>query len=86
MEDFKVDGEVVKTMIQECLPVVLKEKLSSSYSSPLSAAVDAELKNNDGAIKLFVKEILVSILKDEKFKDKVTNELIGLILQKGLRG
>ena len=85
MEDFKLGGEVVKKLIEESLPVVLKEKLTSSYSSPLSKTIDEELKNQEGAIKTFVREIFTSILTDQKFKDKVSTELIGLILQKGLR-
>lgn len=86
MEDIKIDGKELENIIRGALPQIFKEKFTSSYSNPIATMIEEEIKNNDGAIKLFVRETLNNILQDDKFKDLISKEIIGAILAKGLRG
>lgn len=84
MPDITIKEDDLYKIIKESLPVVLKEKLTSSYGNPISKMIEEEIIANDGAIRVFVRETLSSILSDEKFKDLITKELLGAILAKGL--
>ena len=84
MNDITVKGSELEEIIKTALPTIFKEKFSSTYSNPIATMIEDEIKNNDGAIRLFVRETLTNILDDVKFKDLITKEVIGSILAKGL--
>lgn len=84
MQDITVKGTELQKIIEDALPTIFKEKFSSSYSNPIATMIEEEIKSNDGAIKLFVRDTINSILNDEKFKDLVTKEVVGSIIAKGL--
>ena len=85
MEDITLKGDELQQIVKESLPKIFKEKFTSSYGNPIAEMIEAEIKNNDGAIRLFVRDTISSILNEEKFKDLITKEVVGSILTKGLR-
>ena len=85
MEDIKIDSAEVIKAINEALPKVLKDKLASSYDSPISKIVEEEIKGQDGIIRLFVRDLLKTVITDESFKSKIANELIAQIIQYGFK-
>ena len=84
MDDFKIEGAELQKIIIEVMPKLLKEKLTEGYSNPLKTAIEEELKEKDGEIRKLVKDTLTSILIDDAFKNKLTQEIVSLIIKKGL--
>jgi len=85
MDNIHIDKIEVEKIITEAIPVILKEKLTSKYDSPLSRAIEEEIKSSDGAIKTLVREVLSDILANAEMRKKLASELIAHIIQKGLR-
>ena len=87
MENVTIEGSELEKLLLESIPKVLKETLTSSYSTnPLRAAIEAELKEHEGVIKQFVRSVMADILTKDEFKKKVSDELLMQIIQKGLKG
>lgn len=84
MKDIVVSGTMLEKEITEALPKIFKDKFSSTYSNPIADIIQEEIKNNDGVIRTFVKKTIVDILTNPDFKDKVTSEVVALIINKGL--
>jgi hypothetical protein len=85
LQDVSISSELIQTAIQESLPMILKEKLSSSYSSPISKVVDEALKENDGSIRVFVSKVIADALSDTKFKDELAKLVLAKVIESGLR-
>ena len=86
MENVIIQGNELEKLLQEAIPKVLKETLTSSYSTnPLKSAIEAEIKEQEGIIKQFVRGVMADILTKDEFKKKVSDELLMQIIQKGLR-
>ena len=83
--EMKLDSEVLQKIIVEAIPKLLAEKLSSSYSNPISAVLDAEIKEMSGEIRIFVKSLLSNVLTKPEFKEKIADILIAKIIQNGLK-
>jgi len=86
MENITIKGNELEAIITESIPKILKEKFTSSYSNPLADAITAELKEQDGVIRAYIKSVIVEIVSNEELKKKVANEIIAQMIQKGIRG
>ena len=87
MENVIIQVSELEKVLQVAIPQVLKETLTSSYSTnPLKNAIEAEIKEHEGVIKQFVRSVMADILTKDEFKKKVSDELLMQIIQKGLRG
>jgi len=86
MEDVIIKGDELQQIILKSIPEILKEKFKSSYSNPLADAITEVLKEKDGVIKEFIREIISEMLNSEELKKKISNEVVMSIVQKGLRG
>lgn len=84
MEDITVKGDELQKIIKESLPEIFKEKFTKTYSNPIADILEKEIKSQEGAITIFIREQISSILTDDKFKDLITKEVVGAILSKGL--
>jgi len=85
MEDFTMKGEEIQKLVQETMPKLIREKFTEGYGNPLKTAIEEEFKNNEGAIKVLVREIMGRVLSDKDFRDKLATEVIATIIQKGVR-
>jgi hypothetical protein len=85
MEDFTFKSEEIGKIVLEAIPVVLKDKLTSSYSSPISKVIEEEINAQDGAIRSYVRQLLTDILSDEKTKKRMADVLISCLIQKGMK-
>lgn len=83
-KEIKISEEKIKEILEEKLPKWFEEKLSSDYSNPLKEAVEEEIKEQDGVIKKFIREIFSNVLEDPKFKEEIGKEVIGKIVSRGL--
>ena len=86
MTGISFDGTQLQALIQESLPKLLSEALANKYDSPLKKAIDAELATREGTIKTLIRELFTKILNDPAFKDKLAQEVIATIIQRGLKG
>lgn len=85
MQDVTISAQLIQDAIQASLPEVLKDKLSSSYSSPLSKIIDEELKNQDGAIRIFVSNIISEAFSSDTFKEELAKTVLAKIVEAGLK-
>lgn len=85
MKDIIVNGNELQKIIEESIPNIFKEKFTSTYSNPLADIIEKEIKESEGVIRTFVKTTIADILTNKEFKDKMTTEIISLIIQKGLK-
>lgn len=83
--EIKVDSKKLETIIEEVLPKLIAEKLSSSYGNPISAVIDDEIKGITGELRIFVKAILASVLTNPEFKVKIADIVLAKIVQQGLK-
>ena len=83
--ELKFNTEQLTEVIQENLPKLLAEKLSSSYGNPISTIIDVEIKEKDGEIRVFIKTLLSEVFTKTEFKQKIADLIIAKILQNGLR-
>jgi len=83
--DFILTEKTIRTIITEKLPEWFKKELSSDYSNPLRDAINTEIKNQEGIIKTLVREMLSTILHDEKFKAELVKQIIGRIIERGMK-
>lgn len=89
MEEPKLEDDQIilsKQFIQEhiinAIPKVVGEMFERSYSNPLKDALEAEIKENDGLIRVLVKELLVEVLADAKSKDSLKDAIVQKIIEK----
>jgi fructose-1,6-bisphosphatase len=68
MEDVIIKGDELQQIILKSIPEVLKEKFKSSYSNPLADAITEVLKEKDGVIKEFIRDIISEMLNSEELK------------------
>lgn len=76
MEAIQVN--VTEEMIRAGIEKSLTEALKSSYSNPVNDAVTAALKEQSGAIKNLVNEVIANAISDPEFKIRMG----GLVLEK----
>ncbi|PWS38085.1 hypothetical protein DFH01_01920 [Falsiroseomonas bella] len=74
----------MQSLIIESLPKMMKDNLDG-YPSPIKKAVEEAVKEQDGAIRLLVKETLASILTDEKFKQILAERILTEALANSLK-
>ena len=86
MSEIKINTEEFEKIVAEALPKILKETFTSSYNNPLKTAVEAEIKESEGVIKQLIKDVFTKIFTNQEFKEKIANEVIASIIQKGIRG
>ncbi len=84
LEEIKIPVETINAALQKCIPVVFEEIVNRSYSNPVKDAIEAELKDNEGAIKLAIAEAVRLLVKDEKFSEMLKDKMVEKMLAKGL--
>ena len=85
MENITITADLIQTAIMNAMPEILKDKLSSSYSSPIAKVIDAALKENEGQIAIFVSALISESLTDPAFKDKLAKVVLAKIVESGLK-
>ena len=85
MAEIKIDPHVLQEIVEQNLPKIVQEALVDRYDSPLKKAVEAAVKEKDGAINKMVQETLATVFSDPKFKEKVADHVIINLVQKSLR-
>ena len=83
--EIKIDSEQLEKIIVEAIPKLLAEKLASSYNNPISAVLDAEIKEMPGDLRIFVKSILANVFTKPEFIEKIADFLFSKFIQLGLK-
>jgi len=84
MEDLIFSAKMLQDAIEESMPAVIKDKLSSSYSSPLAKAIEEELNKQDGVLRALVGQTISKAINDEEFKKRLGDKVLEKIIEKGL--
>jgi hypothetical protein len=80
----KIEIQITQEQIQEAVAKCVNEALERGYSNPVKDAVDAELKNVDGSIKVMVKELISNAINDDKFKEQMQKTVIEKLVLKAM--
>jgi hypothetical protein len=84
LEEVTIPVETINEALQKCIPVVFEEIVNRGYGNPVKDAIEEELENNEGALKLGIAEAVRKLVKDEKFSDMLKDKLVEKMLAKGL--
>jgi hypothetical protein len=84
MKEITIPVETINEALQKCIPQVFEEIINRSYSNPVKDAIEAELKEQDGALKLAVADAIKQLLKDESFSQILKDKMLEKMLAKGL--
>lgn len=85
MKDIIISTDLLIKTIEEAMPEVLKDKLSSTYSNPFAKVIEEELNNKEGQIRTLVVEIISRAVNDEAFKKRLEEKVLETIIAKGLK-
>jgi hypothetical protein len=75
---------VTQKQIEDALNASLTKALADSYDSPIRKAVEACIKENDGAIKAVVNEIIASAIADPAFKSRIADVVIAQMVKSAI--
>ena len=79
-----ITNEQLKQKVLEVLPEFFLDALKNKYDSPIKKVIEEEVKNQEGTIRVIVKEALNSIINSEETKKVIAQEVISKILSRGL--
>ncbi len=77
--------EVTQEMIEAALKQALTKALADSYDSPVRKAVEASIKEKEGAIKSVVDEIITSAIADPAFKSRIADVVIAQMVNSAIK-
>lgn len=83
MENLKI--EIDGTKLQAALKKQLEDVCSSSYDSPVRKVIQEALKEQEGAIKKLVDEIISTAIGTEEFKKQMSDMVIGKLIEVALK-
>jgi hypothetical protein len=82
---FTISKDALQEKILTLLPTFIENTLTDSYDSPIKKAVEEAVKLNEGAIKTLTQEMITKMISDEKFKQKLAEQIISRVLLNGLK-
>jgi len=85
MKDITISSELLQVAIEKAMPEIIKDKLSSSYSSPLAKVIEEEFSKQDGFFRTLIAETISKAVNDEEFKKRLGEKVLEKIIEKGLK-
>lgn len=85
MEQNPITIQITQKQIEDGITNAITKAMASSYDSPIQKCIDAALKENEGAIKLVVNEIIVSAISDKEFKARVADVVIAQMVTNAIK-
>ncbi len=85
MKEIKISSELLQEAIEIAMPEIIKDKLSSSYSSPLAKVIEEELNKQDGFFRQLIAETISKAVNDVEFKKRLGEKVLEKIIERGLK-
>lgn len=85
MEQNPITIQITQKQIEDGITNAITKAMASSYDSPIQKCIDAALKENEGAIKLVVNEIIVAAISDKEFKARVADVVIAQMVTNAIK-
>jgi len=76
-----ITSEQIETAVKSALTNALKD----SYDSPVRKAVEASIKEKEGAIKQVVDSILTEAISSPEFKSRIADHVISLMVANAVK-
>lgn len=83
MENLTV--EITAEQIDTALRAAFAKSLTDSYDSPVREAVDAAIKEKEGAIKKVVDEIIVEAISNPEFKNRIADVVLAKMVETAIK-
>jgi len=85
MTKIEITEEKVKEIIDEKLPTWVEDALKGNYNNPIKDEIDKVIKEKDGVVRTLVRDILNKVFTSPEYKEKLAEQIIGRIIEKGMR-
>ena len=85
MTNITIEAKILQDAIETAMPEIIKDRLSSSYSSPLAKVIEEELDNQDGFFRKLISETISKAVNDKEFKERLGEKVLEKIIEKGLQ-